>query len=198
MIAYKGFTGELTARLGEGIYQFREGDTFTESSSKTAESGFHCCENPFRCLTYYPLGNGNRYFMVKAEGSIDEDESERIACTRLTLLKELTLKEFAGHGMMYMVQHPAREKWQQSGHGLEVCSERATADCTGAIAIARGAHPEVRGAAGSILGLILEPAAGNIVAARLFVAGENRKADTWYTLTEEGEIKEAENETEET
>lgn len=190
MIAYKGFTGELTARLGKGTYQFREGDTFMEESSKTASSGFHCCENPFRCLTYYPLGGGNRYFMVKAEGSIDEDGSERIACTRLTLLKELTLKELAGYGMMYMVKHPARKNWQQSVYGLEVCRDCARADCTGAIAIARGVHPKVRGAVGSILGLIRETEEGDIVAARLFAAGEDRKPDTWYTLTENGEIEE--------
>lgn len=195
MIAYKGFTRELTASRGKGIYQFRAGDTFTETtSSKTARSGFHCCENPFECLEYYPLGMGNRYFMVQAEGNIDEDGRERIACTRLTLLKELSLKEFAGHGMMYMVNHPARANWQQSRIGLKVCRDRAEADCTGAIAIARGTSPKVKGTAGSILGLICETAAGDIVSAKLFTAGEDGKADTWYTLAEDRKIREAEDE----
>lgn len=190
MIAYKGFTKDLTARLGSGTYQFREGETVTEENSKTVRSGFHCCENPFECLSYYPLGQDNRYFQVEAAGSIDEDGAERIACTEMTLLRELSLKELAGYGMMYMVQHPAREKWQQSHTHLSVCADEATADCEGAIAIARGPHPVVKGAAGSILGLILEPEPGVIEAAKLFVAGHNTKADTWYTLREDRNLME--------
>ena len=147
MIAYKGFTKDLTARLGSGTYQFRQGETFTEESSKTASSGFHCCENPFECLSYYPLGQGNRFFQVEAAGSIDEDGSERISCTELTLIRELSVKELAGYGMMYMVQHPMREKWQQSRTHLSVCADEAAATCKDAIAIARGGHPKVKGAA---------------------------------------------------
>lgn len=196
MIAYKGFTKELTARLGRGEYQFRAGETVREESSKTARSGFHCCENPFECLSYYPLGQGNRYFQVEAAGSIDEDGSERISCTELTLVRELSVKELAGYGMMYIVQHPMREKWQQSRTHLSVCANEATAKCEGAIAIARGAHPKVKGAAGSILGLILEPQPGVITAARLFVTGRNVKTDTWYTLKEDRKLEEVEDETE--
>lgn len=196
MIAYKGFTKELTARLGRGEYQFRAGETVREESSKTARSGFHCCENPFECLSYYPMGQGNRYFQVEAAGSIDEDGTERIACTELTLLRELSVKELAGHGMMYIVQHPMREKWKQSYSLLKVCEDTAYADREGAVAIARGQHPKVKGAAGSILGLILEPQPGVITAARLFVTGRNAKPDTWYTLKEDRKLEEVEHETE--
>lgn len=168
MIAYKGFTAELTARLGSGIYQFREGETAEKESSKTARCGFHCTENPFECLSYYPLGEGNRYFQVAAEGSIDEDDEERIACTRLTLLKELTIKELAGYGMMYMIQHPARKKWQQDYLLCQIRQEEAHGTASGAIAIARGKHPVVSGTAGSILGLIVEPEPGIITEAKLF------------------------------
>ncbi len=196
MIAYKGFTKELTARLGSGTYQFRPGETYTEESSKTFRCGFHCCENPFECLAYYSLGAGNRFFQVEAAGSIDEDGDERISCTELTLVRELSVKELAGYGMMYIVQHPMREKWQQSREHLSVCADEATAKCEGAIAIARGTHPKVKGAAGSILGLILEPETGVITAARLFVAGRNVKPDTWYTLREDRNLEEVEHETE--
>lgn len=55
MIAYKGFTKDLTARLGRGNYQFKPGETAIEENSKTVRSGFHCCENPFECLGYYNL-----------------------------------------------------------------------------------------------------------------------------------------------
>lgn len=193
MIAYKGFAKDLTATLGRGIYKFKLGETVKEESSKTIRSGFHCCENPFECLTYYPLGCGNRYFQVEAAGNIDEDGGERIACTELTLLKELSLKEFAGYGMMYMVQHPMREKWKQKGTHIIVTGDAAVANETEDIAIARGVRPVVKGAECSILGLILEPEPGMIEAAKLFVVNREQ-AGKWYTLRGDRTLQEVEHE----
>lgn len=193
MIAYKGFTKDLWSRMGDGkenTCSFVIGETKTVPESKTARSGFHCCENPFECLRYYPLGENNRYFLVEAAGDINEDEMERIACTKITLKKELTLKEFAGHGMTYIIRHPNRRKWQQFGVNLMVAEDEAEGTGEGMIAIARGKRPLVRGKAGSICGLILEPWEGQIAAAKLFVAGEDGRADTWYTLNAERELVE--------
>lgn len=185
MIAFKGFTKDLTATMGKGIYHFKPGETYKTEKSKTVSTGFHCCENPFECLWYYPLDHGNRFFKVEAAGSIDEDDDERIACTELTLLQELSLKELAGYGMMYMVQHPMRKKWKQAYKNLEVTDREVDAGRPGEIVIVRGRCPIVQGEHGAILGLILEPEIGNIIAARLFVAGEDAKANTRYTLTED-------------
>lgn len=192
MIAYKGFTENLTARLGSGNYQFRPGETFEEESSKTARHGFHCCENPFECLGYYHLGDKDRFFQVEAAGNVDEDDSERIACTKITLIKELSIKEFAGYGMMYIVKHPLRKKWQQSSNMLCVAPDMADAQRAGAIAIARGKNPKVKGLSGSILGLIVEPEPGYITAAKLFVVGleSGTKKETWYRLEQNRTLQE--------
>lgn len=190
MIGYKGFTKSLTAALGKGNFKFEPGKTYEENKSKTMETGFHFTENPFECLSYYPLGGINRYFQIQAEGSIDEDESARVSCTKITLLKELTIKELAGYGMMYMVEHPLRENWQQSGALISVKENEAEAKQKGAIAIARGPHPIVTGTEGSILGLIMETEPGVIRAAKLFVAGEDAKADISYTLDENRKLLE--------
>jgi hypothetical protein len=181
MIAYKGFTKELTSRLGGKPVQFAPGGTYTEQKSKTVNSGFHCCENPFECLTYYSLDGNNRFFQVETAGDIDEDEDERISCTQITLIKELSLKELAGHGMIYMVQHPNREKWKRIG-SVQVNENKATASSKGGIAIARGPHPTVKGVTGSILGLILEPEPGTITAARLIEVTGDISPNTWYTI----------------
>lgn len=183
MEAFKGFTNNLTARLGRGEYQFHEGETVEEEYSKTARGGFHCCENPFDCLGYYPLGMGNRYFRVEASGSIDEDDNKRIACTRMTLLEELSIKKLAGYGMMYMVKYPMRDRWEQQGINLQVKKEQACGTGVDTIAIARGKRPMVKGKKGTICGLILESETGKIEAAKLFVIGEGTKANIWYTLT---------------
>ena len=188
MTAFKGFTPDLTARLGRGRYQFAPGQTYREDRSKTVSCGFHCCENPIDCLSYYTLGY-DRFFKVEAAGSIDEDEQNRIACTEITLVQELDVKQFAGHAMIYMVSHPLRTGWEYSHGG--VLAARNKADGMGQmIAIARGKHPLVRGQEGTVIGLITEPARGEIAAARVFTV-TRQQAGRWYTLSPDGKIEEA-------
>lgn len=191
MIAYKGLTADLVASMGSGDKKLKPGITYQEESSKTGRQGWHCTENPFDCLKYFPLGGSNRHFRVEAGGSIDEDENNRIACTELTLLEELTVQKLAGYGMMYMIQHPMRTGWKQAGRCIDVKEDTAKADEAGYIAIARGPHPEVRGPEGAVLGFILEPEPGNITAARLITA-DGQQAGKWWTIDEERNLIEVE------
>lgn len=194
MIAFKGFTKELTATLGKGIYQFEPGRTEVTEKSKTASTGFHCCENPIECMGWYSMYRGSRYFMVEAAGDINEDEAEKIACTELTLIKELSIKELVGHGMMYMIQHPMRERWRQHHAGIVVTDMNVSVSVSGDIAIVRSTNPKVKGVEGALLGLILEETPGVIAAAKLFEVGQDAKPDTWYTLTEDRKLMEVEDE----
>lgn len=187
MIAFKGFTPDLTAAHGKGRYQFAPGRTEREEKSKTASCGFHCCENPFDCLSYYSLGR-DRFFLVEAAGDIDEDGNNRIACTKITLLKELNIKEFAGYGIVYIVNHPLRKKWEYSGSAVLVAKDEAGSNGK-AIAIARGPRPRARGQEGTVIGLIKEPRKGEITAARVFTI-TRQQAGKWYTLGKNGKIEE--------
>lgn len=181
MIVYKGMNPDMTCTKGKGAFRYKLGETVKEGCSKTARKGLHCTENPFLVLGWYGLGKGNRYFLCEASGSIDEDRGDdKIACTELTVKKELTVKELAGHGMMYMVSHPLRD-WKQKGNMLEIAADRAEAFCAGAIAIARGENPMARGAEGSYLGLVRENA-GLIEEARLLTVEGDIRPGVWYTL----------------
>ena len=183
MKAYKGFTRELKSVMGNGdkkTCEFKVGETKEVESSKTVQSGFHCCENPFECLSYYALGKDNRFFEVEAAGDIDEDESERIACTKITLVKELSKLEFVLAGIQYIVDHPQRDKWQQSRQHLVVAKDEAEAKSHGDIAIARGKMPKVKGPEGSILAMLVENESGEICEAKMFVAqNEKGNAGVW-------------------
>ena len=92
MLAYKGFNADLTCTCGRGTFQYEIGKTIKESKSKCRNSGAHCAEYPLECLRWYPLGCGNRYFLVEASGSLDElgGTDTQLACTEITLLKELS------------------------------------------------------------------------------------------------------------
>lgn len=194
MIAFKGFTKDLTATMGKGVYQFEPGRTEVTEKSKTASIGFHCCENPIECMGWYSMYRGSRYFMVEAAGDINEDEFEKIACTELTLIKELSVKELVGHGMMYMVQHPMRARWKQRHAGIVVTDMNTSIDISGDIAIVRSANPRVKGVEGAILGLILEKEPGVITEAKLFEVGQDTKPGTWYTITEGRKLMEVKDE----
>ena len=197
MRAYKGFNKNLTSIMGDGNKKncvFVPGETKEVDKSKTARSGFHCCENPFECLRYYSLDGENRFFIVEAAGDIDEDDLGRIACTRITLVEEMTPLRFTMEGMKYIIEHPKRDRWEYSQFGGKVAIGKAEAVYEGHIAIARGEHPMVRGKAGSILGLLLERD-GKIVSCKLFVAGKEQ-AGKWYTVDEERKLLEVPDEKE--
>lgn len=189
MIAFKGFTPELTSRLGDGNAKnctFKPGATMRSEKSKTARTGYHCCENPAECLAYYPWDGKNRFWMVEASGDIDEDEYERIACTKITLLEELTPASFAANCIRYICEHPQRKNWQQDRRGVQIKKDQAKADAEGNIAIARGEHPRVKGVEGSILGLIVEKDGKIIGVKGINLAGKNQKyANKWLTINEE-------------
>ncbi len=185
MLAFKGFTKDLTCIRGGGIFQYEPGVLYTADRSKCASTGFHCTENPLECLDWYALGEGNRYFLVEAGGSLDEDGWDaKISCTEICLLEELSLRALVFHGMTYMVKHPLRS-WEKTGPFLEVKRDKAEAKQSGAIAIARGASPMVRGVEGAVLGLMIERDE-EIKATRFFTVPGQGRPDVWYTLTEEG------------
>lgn len=182
MLAYKGFREDLSCTYGTGRFQYQVGQKITSDGSKAQRTGLHCAENPVECLRWYPLGENNRYFLVEAAGSIDElgGTDTQLACTEMTLVKELSLKEFAGHAMMYMVKHPLRT-WTCDRKMLQIAEDEAEADKEGSVAIARGPHPKVRGKQGTVLGLIRDNG-GLIEDAKLFTVEGEIEPDTWYTL----------------
>ena len=58
MKAFKGFSQELKSTYGNGTADgcfFQPGETKEESECKVMRNGFHCYENPFDCLSYYPM-----------------------------------------------------------------------------------------------------------------------------------------------
>lgn len=190
MIAYKGFNKNIESVMGNGKKEsctFEAGKTYKEAVSKTARIGFHCCENPFDCLTYYSMDGRNRFFKVEASGDIDEDEDQKIACTQITLIEELTPLKYALEGLRYMIKHPQRERWQQSHGSVQVKEDECEAKEKGHIAIARGTDPVARGPEGSILGFIVEKN-GAIQNAKLIVTPKEF-ADKWLRITAEREVE---------
>ena len=187
MIAYKGFAPDFTARFGHGKKKYHVGDVLEEDSSKTARTGMHCAEYVLDCLGWYPLGAGNRYCQVEAGGSIDEDGTVQIACTKMHIVRELNTRQIASAACMYMVRFPERD-WKRKGMLLDVAEDTARGQGSGAVAIARGKAPKVKGKAGSVLALLKETEKGEFAAAKVFEVGGDILPDVWYTIQKDGKV----------
>ena len=105
LVAYKGFDKDLKCR----DYQFEIGKTFDHVGAVQAcQSGFHACENPMDVLSYYGIGDGNRFARVTLAGQLSRHgEDSKIAAGRITLDAELRLPDFIGAAVKWMIANVA-------------------------------------------------------------------------------------------
>lgn len=173
MIAYKGLERNLTCRG----YQFYKGCVNITDKANCAQNGFHCAENPLDCLSYYSNWRHSVYYVVKAEGDLDEDGVDsKISCTRMTLVKELSMEELLLHALAYMVRHPERNPHSRV--------QREKGKAVDGFTVVRGKSPRAEGKMGDILALAKEfPDSRKIQEVALFVIdGKTYFADILYDV----------------
>lgn len=146
MIAYKGFNKDLSCTMGNGIFRYEVGKMYKENEAKCANTGFHCVEEPIEVLSWYRDG---RYCIVDAGGDIHEDGMERISCTEMKILKEISLEQLGALECEWLIKHPDRK---HSKH-IEKNAGRAVKD---RIIIVRGKNPKAAGEMGSTIFLLKE------------------------------------------
>lgn len=148
MIAYKGFNENLVCTMGKGNFQYEVGKTYKEDAAKCASTGFHCVEEPIEVMSWYS-DNTSRYCIVGVGGDVNEDGNNRISCTKMKILKEITLQQLGVLECKWIQDHPEREC---SRH---VKRDNAKANGTG-IVIVRGKNPKAAGDEGSTIFLLRE------------------------------------------
>lgn len=178
IIAYKAFHKDLSCTAGGARFQYELGKWNEEPEANCAHNGFHCAENPLDCLSYYPHWENSVYYMVLADGDIDEDASDsRISCTRMKLVKQLNLPEFIAHSLQYICEHPLRKV-----HNNRVQTERGEA--YRGFTVVRGKAPLAKGRKGDVLALLKEEMDSKKIAeAGIYVVdGKNILPDVWYDI----------------
>lgn len=179
MIAYKGFTKDMTCIMGKGTYQFEIGKKAVESEAKCMKNGLHCCEFPLDILRYYSGGN-SRYCIVRAEGDINEDGDHRISCTELTPMKEISLVQLAAHACDFIIKHPARDCKYRVKTDTGECREEE------AFVIVRGKNPKAKGEIGTALFLLQEYKSSNEIKRLCLISVDGKKytADRYYSVND--------------
>ena len=89
MKAYKGFNKDMTCRG----FQFKEGETYEEERAEVCKSGFHACENPLDCLSYYSP-NESVYHEVELDGDVSREvgRDSKIAARRIKIGAKIDFK----------------------------------------------------------------------------------------------------------
>jgi hypothetical protein len=105
--AWKGMDKNLQC-LG---FQFEVGKTYTHEGSVAAcSSGFHACRNPMDVWSYYPLGDGNRFFRVQLSGKTSEHDGDtKIAAETIYVETEVTLGEMIKAGVKHAIDAALKE-----------------------------------------------------------------------------------------
>ena len=151
IIAYKAFNKDLTCTMGKGRFQYQPGIWYQEDKANCASTGFHCAANPLDCLTYYPDMDQSRYWMVLADGDIDEDANDsKISCTRIRLMQELGIEDFVTEAVQYIADHPKLTMNSRvvTGEGRALQRDK--------FVIVRGKDPKAMGEIGTVLGFAVE------------------------------------------
>ena len=76
MKAYKGFTKKMTCHGG---FQYEEGKSYHEDNAKLCDHGFHACEYPLDCFTYFPPAK-SVFYEVELDGITGEREDDTKIC----------------------------------------------------------------------------------------------------------------------
>ena len=178
IIAYKAFDKDLSCTACGNRFQYGLGKWNEEPEANCAHKGFHCAENPLDCLFYYPNRDKAVYYMVLADGDIDEDARDsRISCTRMKLIKQLSLPEFIAHSLRYICEHPLRKV-----NYNRMQTERGEA--YRGFSVVRGKNPLIKGRTGDVLGFLKEETDSREIAeAGIYVVdGKDIMPDTWYDI----------------
>lgn len=189
MIAFKGFNQKMQCTMGNGTFQYEVGKTYQEKVCKCTANGFHCCENPLDVLGYYS-GKGSRFAVVEAGGDINQDAyGTKIACTEITVIKEITRLELGAYACGYIQKYPERQISSQY-----LFENRGRCGNAWDFVIVRGKDPSAAAVNGGCFFLLVEePDSPEIKDVYVCSAnGADAKPDTYYKVRE-GRICEEKN-----
>jgi hypothetical protein len=217
MKAYKGFNKDMTCRG----FQYEEGKEYTTDTASLCNNGFHACENPLDCFSYYAPGESVYHEVEIDDNGERHKEDTKVVGKRIKVGAELSVANICKLHFEYVKARTTNEHTDidkasagDSGSASAGAFGSASAGDSGSasagyrgsavsggkssvgnsgIALARGNDCLIKGGIGSILLIAKEESNSYDIKdwKAAIVDGEKIKADTWYKL-ENGEFVEVE------
>ena len=207
---YKGFNKDMTCRG----FQYEEGKEYETDEAEVCEKGFHACEYPLDCFSYYRPAE-SVYHEVEQSGEIskreNEDDDTKLASTKIKIGAKLSIAGIVQAAIEYTSSRTKKESDSDSRKGASSATgDYGASSATGykgassaedkdSIAVAWGYHGKEKGVLGSYLVLAdWEGDERNYWTQELWslkgakmvrVDGEKIKENTFYTMIN-GEIVE--------
>ena len=203
--SYKGFNKDMTCRG----FQYEEGKEYEESNALVCENGFHACEYPLDCLSYYSPSE-SVYHEVEQSGKLSKKSDDtKVASTKIKIGAKLSIAGLVEAAIEYTKERVKPEadsddyKGASSATGYYGASSAtgykgaSSAESPNAVAVAWGYKGKAKGVKGSFLVLADWKCKGNESssyweedmwelkdAVMVRVDGETIKEDTWYTMVD--------------
>ena len=200
MKSYKGFNKNMTCMNN---FQYEEGKEYETDNADACSCGFHACEYPLDCFSYYSP-NESVFHEVEQSGDISHsDEDTKVASTKIKIGARINIAGLVKAAIEYTMERIKPEASSVDDYGASSATGycgASSAEDPESIAVAWGYHGKAKGVKGSPL--VLADWEGNenhywkqeewkLKGAKMVkVDGEIIKENTWYTMRN-GEIVEA-------
>ena len=119
---YKGFNKDMTCRE----FQYEEGKEYETDKAEVCEKGFHACEYPLDCFSYYSPSE-SVYHEVEQSGEISSKKGEdtEIASTKIKIGAKLSIAGIVQAAIEYTSSRAKKESDSDSRKG----ASSATGNC---------------------------------------------------------------------
>ena len=201
---YKGFNKDMTCRG----FQFEEGKSYKEDKAKLCESGFHACENPLDCFTYYAPGDSVYHEVELEDVSPERSDDTKVVGKAIKIGAKLDIGQIIKAHFEFVKAHTTSTKQGERYTSVQGgnCSSVQGGYCSsvqggeyssvqggdrssvqgGDCSVVMTTNGKAKAGKGSLIVIVMREWRGGefIITdyAAALVDGEHIKPDTWYKL----------------
>ena len=110
--SFKGFKPDMTCKG----FQYKEGESYEEETAVVCKKGFHACEYPLDCFSYYNPAE-SVFHEVEQSGKIDRDGDTKTASTKIKIGAEINIAGMVKAAIEYTVKRTNKEAGSDKDYG---------------------------------------------------------------------------------
>ena len=195
---YKGFNRDMTCRG----FQYKEGETYTTDEAKLCQSGFHACENPLDCFSYYNPSESVYHEVELSDVSEEKSNDDtKVVAKKIKVGAELSVRDLCKAHFEFVKSKTVTSKRGKDKANLvgenwsSLSAQDGSSLSAGHDCVLAAFNSKAKAGVGSLIALAKREWSGDrykvVDFAAGIVDGEKIKADTWYTV-EDGKLVEVE------